>query len=57
MGKPLFFDPGARQILECVDYDFTRLHVSYKPIILVCPQAKKLDCLKRPDSSPANNHP
>ena len=42
-GNPLFFDPKAQEILNQVDYDFTRLHVPYKTVILVCQRAKKLD--------------
>jgi O-methyltransferase involved in polyketide biosynthesis len=42
-GNPLFFDPRARDILDRVDYDFTRLRVPYKTIVLVCQRAKKLD--------------
>lgn len=46
-GNPLFFDPHARAILEQVDYDFTRLQVPYKTIVLVCQRAKKLDAVTR----------
>ena len=46
-GNPLFFDPKARDILERVDYDFTRLRVPYKTIVLVCQRAKKLDVVAR----------
>ena len=28
-GNPLFFDPAAREILDQVDYDFSRLRVPY----------------------------
>ena len=42
-GNPLFFDPQAQDILNQVDYDFTRLHVPYKTIVLICQRAKKLD--------------
>ncbi len=42
-GNPLFFDPMAEDILNQVDYDFTRLRVPYKTVILVCQRAKKLD--------------
>jgi O-methyltransferase involved in polyketide biosynthesis len=41
--NPLFFDPTAQDILKRVDYDFTRLHVPYKTVVLVCQRAKKLD--------------
>jgi O-methyltransferase involved in polyketide biosynthesis len=46
-GNPLFFDPQAREILAQVDYDFTRLRVPYKTVILVCQRAKKLDAVTR----------
>jgi len=41
--NPLLFDPKARDILNQVDYDFTRLDVPYKTVVLVCQRAKKLD--------------
>jgi O-methyltransferase involved in polyketide biosynthesis len=46
-GNPLFFDPKARDILDQVDYDFTRLRVPYKTVILVSQRAKKLDAVTR----------
>jgi len=46
-GNPLFFDPRARDILSQVDYDFSRLRVPYKTVILVCQRAKKLDAVAR----------
>lgn len=46
-GNPLFFDPKAQEILNQVDYDFTRLRVPYKTVILVCQRAKKLDAVAR----------
>jgi len=46
-GNPLFFDPQAQDILNQVDYDFTRLRVPYKTVILVCQRAKKLDAVTR----------
>jgi len=46
-GNPLFFDPKAQEILTQVDYDFTRLRVPYKTVILVCQRAKKLDTVTR----------
>lgn len=46
-GNPLFFDPRARDILDRVDYDFTRLRVPYKTVVLVCQRAKKLDAATR----------
>jgi len=46
-GNPLFFDPKAQEILSQVDYDFTRLRVPYKTVILICQRAKKLDAVAR----------
>lgn len=46
-GNPLFFDPQAQGILNRVDYDFARLRVPYKTVILVCQRAKKLDAVVR----------
>jgi O-methyltransferase involved in polyketide biosynthesis len=46
-GNPLFFDPTAQDILNQVDYDFARLRVPYKTVILVCQRAKKLDAITR----------
>ena len=46
-GNPLFFDPQAQDILNQVDYDFTRLRVPYKTVILICQRAKKLDAVVR----------
>jgi O-methyltransferase involved in polyketide biosynthesis len=45
--NPLFFDPMARNILDQVDYDFSRLRVPYKTVVLVCQRAKKLDAVTR----------
>jgi O-methyltransferase involved in polyketide biosynthesis len=45
--NPLFFDPTARDVLSRVDYDFARLRVPYKTVILVCQRAKKLDTVTR----------
>ena len=45
--NPLFFDPMARDILNRVDYDFARLRVPYKTVILVCQRAKKVDMVTR----------
>jgi O-methyltransferase involved in polyketide biosynthesis len=45
--NPLLFDPMARDILSRVDYDFTRLRVPYKTVVLVCQRAKKLDMVTR----------
>ena len=41
--NPLFFDPKALEILNQTDYDFNRLHIPYKTVILVCQRAKKID--------------
>ncbi len=46
-GNPLFFDPMAQDILNRVDYDFARLHVPYKTVVLICQRAKKLDIVTR----------
>lgn len=46
-GNPLFFDPTAQDILNRVDYDFARLRVPYKTVVLVCQRAKKLDAVTR----------
>jgi len=46
-GNLLFFDPLAQDILNQVDYDFTRLHVPYKTVVLICQRAKKLDAVTR----------
>ena len=45
--NPLFFDPMAQAIMDKVDYDFSRLHIPYKTIVLVCQRAKKLDAFAR----------
>ena len=45
--NPLFFDPLAKNILNRVDYDFTKLNVPYKTVILVCQRTKKLDAVSR----------
>jgi O-methyltransferase involved in polyketide biosynthesis len=44
-GNPLFYDPQAQEILQRVDYDFKRLQVPNKTVILVCQRARKLDAL------------
>jgi O-methyltransferase involved in polyketide biosynthesis len=46
-GNPLFFDPRAQNILNRVDYDFNRLRVPYKTIVLLCQRAKKLDVVAK----------
>jgi O-methyltransferase involved in polyketide biosynthesis len=46
-GNPLFFDQTAQDLLNRVDYDFTRLHVPYMTVALVCQRAKKLDAITR----------
>jgi len=45
--NPLFYDPAAGEILGRVDYDFSRLKVPYKTVVLVCQRAKKLDAIAR----------
>ena len=45
--NPLFFDPTAQDILNRVNYDFSRLRVPHKTVILVCQRAKKLDAVTR----------
>ena len=45
--NPLFFDPIAEDILSRVDYDFSRLRVPYKTVVLICQRAKKLDAVAR----------
>ncbi len=47
LGNPLFFDSRARDILDRVDYDFTRLRVPYKTVVLICQRARKLDTVAR----------
>ena len=39
--------PEARDILNQVDYDFARLRVPYKTVVLICQRAKKLDAATR----------
>jgi len=46
-GNPLLYDPTAQEILKRVDYDFARLRVPYKTVVLVCQRAKKLDAVTR----------
>jgi O-methyltransferase involved in polyketide biosynthesis len=45
--SPLLFDPKALDILNRIDYDFARLHVPYKTVVLVCQRAKKMDVITR----------
>lgn len=45
--NPLFFDPKAQEIIQQVNYDFSRLRIPYKTVILVCQRAKKLDTVTR----------
>lgn len=45
--NPLFFDPLAQKILNQIDYDFAKLKVPYKTVILVCQRTKKLDAITR----------
>lgn len=46
-GNPLFFDPMAQELLNKVDFDFARLRVPYKTVVLICQRAKKLDAVTR----------
>ncbi len=46
-GNPLLFDAKAQDILNRVDYDFARLRVPYKTVVLICQRAKKLDMVTR----------
>lgn len=46
-GHPIFFDAGAQEILQQVDYDFRRLRIPTKTIVLVCQRAKKMDAVTR----------
>jgi O-methyltransferase involved in polyketide biosynthesis len=46
-GNPHIFDPMARDILNRIDYDFSRLRVPHKTVVLVCQRAKKLDNVTR----------
>jgi O-methyltransferase involved in polyketide biosynthesis len=46
-GNPLFFDPMAQDVLNRVDYDFARLRVPYKTVVLICQRAKKMDSVTR----------
>lgn len=41
--SPLFFDPKAQEILARVEYDFSKLKVPYKTVVLVCQRAGKMD--------------
>jgi len=43
----LFVDEQAQDILNRIDYDFDRLRVPLKTVILVCQRAKKLDAVTR----------
>jgi len=40
---PFFFDQKTLDILDQIDYDFTRLNVARKTALMVCMRAKKLD--------------
>ena len=46
-GNPLFFDAKAQEVLNQVDYDFSRLRVPYMTVLLVCQRAKKMDAVTR----------
>jgi O-methyltransferase involved in polyketide biosynthesis len=41
--NPVFYDPKTREIMERIDYDFSKLRVPYKTVILVGQRAKKMD--------------
>jgi len=45
--NPILYDPKAHEILKQVDYDFDRLRVPYKTVVLVCQRAKKMDAATR----------
>ena len=45
--NPLFFDSRARDILDQLDYNFTRLRVPYMTVVLICQRTKKLDVVAR----------
>lgn len=45
--NPLLFDPKAQDILNQIDYDFARLSVPYKTVVLICQRANKLDTVTR----------
>jgi len=45
--NPLFFDPMARDTMNRLDYNFARLHVPYKTVLLVCQRAKRIDAVTR----------
>jgi O-methyltransferase involved in polyketide biosynthesis len=45
--NPLLFDPKAEEILNQVDYDYSRLRVPYKTVVLICQRAKKMDRVTR----------
>lgn len=46
-GNPLFFDPKAAELLARVDYDFSRLKVPSKTVVLISQRAKKFDAAAR----------
>lgn len=45
--NPLFFDAQSRDILNQVDYDFARLRLPYKTVVLICQRTKKMDAVTR----------
>ncbi len=45
--NPIFYDPASREILQKVDYDFSKLRIPYKTTILICQRAKKIDAVTK----------
>jgi len=41
--NPIFYDPAAGNLLKRIDYDFSKLKVPYKTIVLICQRVKKFD--------------
>lgn len=41
--RPIFVDSKAQEILEQIDYDFAKLKVPGKTVLMVCLRAKKMD--------------
>jgi O-methyltransferase involved in polyketide biosynthesis len=44
---PIFVDQKAQAILEQVEYDFVKLKVPRKTVIMLCIRAKKIDAYTR----------
>jgi len=44
---PIFVDPMAQEILERVDYEFTRLNTPRKTTVALCIRASKIDAIAR----------